>query len=114
MCAQAACGDIYGYGQGVAKNYPLAFVYYEKAAVQGHSVAQNKVGVAYWKGEGCGCEQSYEKAADWFEKLLVRATQTPWPPLGHSTPEARVFLKISSVRLSFARRAAPWGTQALS
>ena len=36
MRAQGYCGDLYGLGRGVAQDDRLAFMYYEKAAQQGH------------------------------------------------------------------------------
>ena len=62
MRAQAYCGDIYGFGCGVAKDDRLAFVYNEKAAQQGHLVAQFNTGISYRIGRGC--DQSYERAAE--------------------------------------------------
>ena len=66
MKAQAYVGNIYGFGDGVAKNDRLAFVYYEKAAQQGSAGCQYNTGLRYQDGRGC--EQSYERAAEWFEK----------------------------------------------
>ena len=66
MNAQATCGNLYDFGEGVAKDDRLAFVYYEKAAQQGSVKGQHNTGVCY--GRGKGCEQSYERAADWYEK----------------------------------------------
>ena len=40
MEAQARCGDLYRFGDGVAKDDHLAFVYYEKAALLGDASAQ--------------------------------------------------------------------------
>ena len=66
MMAQVICGDIYGFGRGVAKDERLAFVYHEKAAQQGHLSSQNNMGVHYMNG--LGCEQSFERAAEWLKK----------------------------------------------
>ena len=40
-------------------------MYYEKAARQGNSDSQFNAGNNYY--HGIGCEQSYERAAEWFE-----------------------------------------------
>ena len=66
MVAQANCGNLYDFGDGVAKDDRLALMYYEKAARQGDSESQFNSGVNY--RDGRGCEQSYEQAAEWFGK----------------------------------------------
>ena len=40
--------------------------YYEKAAQQGHTRSQSNLGVLY--AQGRGCEQSYERAAEWAKR----------------------------------------------
>ena len=62
MAAQACCGNVYGFGEGVAKDERLAFVYDEKAAQQGGIVSQYNTGNRH--RDGRGCEQSYERAAE--------------------------------------------------
>ena len=64
--AQAYCGTVYSFGQGVAKDARLAFVYHEKAAQQGYALSQSNVGIYYT--HGLVCEQSFERAAEWLEK----------------------------------------------
>ena len=66
MGAQAICGDIYRFGEGVAKDERLDFVYTEKAAQQGHSFSQHCMGYCYQ--QGTECKQSFEKAAEWYQK----------------------------------------------
>ena len=65
MEAQFLCGVLYGFGYGVANDDRLALMYYEKAARQGDSVSQFNAGNDYY--DGIGCEQSYERAAHWYE-----------------------------------------------
>ena len=65
MEAQGCCGDIYGHGWGVAKDDHLCFVYTERAAQQGHPASEFNTGVYY--RDGLGCEQSFVRAAEWFE-----------------------------------------------
>ena len=50
----------------MAKDERLSFTYSERAARQGLGVAQYNTGVDY--RDGRGCEQSYERAAEWYEK----------------------------------------------
>ena len=50
----------------MVKDDRLAFVYGEKAAQQGQALSQYNTGVCYYRGQGC--EQSSERAADWYEK----------------------------------------------
>ena len=57
MMAQGLCGDLYGFGRGVARDDRLASMYYEKAAQQGHALSQFNTGLSY--RDGRGCEQSY-------------------------------------------------------
>ena len=62
MQAQSCCGDLYEFGHGVAKDDRLSFVYGEMAAQQGQARSQFNTGVCYCHGRGC--EQSYERAAE--------------------------------------------------
>ena len=50
----------------MAKDNRLAFVCIEKAAQQGQAGSQLNTGLWYYHGKGC--EQSYERAAKWFEQ----------------------------------------------
>ena len=69
MLAQAHCGMLYGLGgHGVAKDDRLDFVYSEKAAQQGDVFSQFNTGNNYH--HGLGCEQSHERAAQWFGKAV--------------------------------------------
>jgi hypothetical protein len=43
---------MYTNGQGVAQDYKEAVAWYRKAAEQGHTGAQNNLGVSYAKGQG--------------------------------------------------------------
>ena len=54
----------------MAEDDHLAFVYYQKAALQGDGEAQNSLGHCY--EDGSGCEQNYEHAAEWFEKAALQ------------------------------------------
>ena len=70
MEAQAVCGDLYGFGFGVAKDGRLAFVYREKSAQQGDLVAQYNTGIEH--RDGLGCDQSYRRAAEWLQKAALQ------------------------------------------
>ena len=70
MNAQAHCGTLYRFGWGVARDDRLGLVYYEKAAQQGDATCQANAGVCY--SDGLGCEQSNERAAEWFEISFIR------------------------------------------
>ena len=69
------------FGFGVAKDDRLGFVYTEKAARQGLRMAQYNTGVD--SRDGHGCEQSYERAAEWFEKAAGRGHAGAMSNLGH-------------------------------
>ena len=70
LCAFFPAFDVRLFGNGVAKDECVAFVYYEKAAQQGDRVAQYNTGNCY--EDGRGCDQSYERAAEWFEKAALQ------------------------------------------
>jgi len=53
-------------GQGVEKNTKIAFMWYLKAAEQGHVKAERNVGHCYHDGEGT--EQDDEMAKKWLRK----------------------------------------------
>ena len=48
------------------QSYKKAFGWYEKAAEQGHRLAQYNANVMYYNGTGV--DQNYEKAAAWYKK----------------------------------------------
>jgi len=80
MHAQVVCGDIYGFGVGVAQDERLKFLHHEKAARQGHMVSQSNMGVNY--NNGFGCEQNYERAAEWFKKAAGQGHAPAMTSLG--------------------------------
>ena len=80
MEAQIYCGNMYDFGDGVAKDEQLALMYYEKAARQGHSHSQFNAGFFY--RDGRGCEQSYERAAEWYEKAAQQGYASAINELG--------------------------------
>ena len=80
MMAQGVCSDLYEFGCGVAKDDCLAFVYSEKAAQQGRRNAQFNTGVSY--RDGRGCDQSYERAAEWFQKAALQGLAAAQHSLG--------------------------------
>ena len=65
--AQKTLGSYYYLGSnGVEQSYSKAAYWYERAAEQGDSDAQCKIGFCY--NEGKGVEQSYSKAIYWYKK----------------------------------------------
>ena len=82
MMAQVDCGDLYTFGNGVAKDDRLAFVYSEKAAQQGHPKAQLNTGARY--RDGRGCDQCDERAAEWFEKAALQGHADAQHALGYA------------------------------
>ena len=73
-------GNLYEFGRGVVKDDRLVFVYVEKAAQQGHALSQLNTGVCYDRGKGC--EQSYKRAADWYEKAARQGDTEAMNSLG--------------------------------
>lgn len=59
-----ATAEAYYYGSGVSEDKTAAISWYQKAAEQGHSIAQYYLGVAY--GNGVGVEQDDDKAIHWL------------------------------------------------
>jgi len=82
MEAQAVCGDLYGFGFGVAKDGRLAFVYREKSAQQGDLVAQYNTGIEH--RDGLGCDQSYRRAAEWLQKAALQGHAGAQHALGYA------------------------------
>lgn len=66
--AQTALGCRYDKGVGVAEDPKTAFNLYQKAAKQGNTAAMYKI--AYLYAEGRGVEQSFDKAREWYQKML--------------------------------------------
>lgn len=66
--AQNALATMYAKGQGVARDYSQAHIWYQKAAEQGHGDAQFNLGDMYHKGEGVS--QDYTQAIDWYRKAV--------------------------------------------
>ena len=65
--AQNNLGWMYRNGNGVAKDYALAFFWgYKQAALQGHSDAQNNLSDLYEDGKGVA--QNETLAAFWYLK----------------------------------------------
>ena len=64
--AQFQLGVLYANGQGVARNYEEAVLWYRRSADQGDAVAQFNLGVRYDNGQGV--PQSYKEAALWYRR----------------------------------------------
>src|SRR5665213_933637 len=64
--AQNNLGCCYQDGQGVAKDYAEAVMWFRKAAEQNYAPAQNNLGYCYANGRGV--ERDYAKAVEWFRK----------------------------------------------
>jgi len=58
--------EIYGYGSGVDNDYDEAFAWYQKAAMQGHALAQYSLGKMYRHGRGVAADA--DMAIEWFQK----------------------------------------------
>ncbi len=65
--AQATIGWMYHTDKGVKKNLDRAYYWYQKAAKQGHLIAQNNIGVFHEQGLG-NARKSTVIAAIWYEK----------------------------------------------
>ena len=65
--AQATIGWMYHADKGVQKNLNRAYYWYQKAAVQGHLIAQNNIGVFHEQGLG-SARKSTKEAAKWYQE----------------------------------------------
>lgn len=65
--AQFELAEIYYKGDGVMKNYDTAFVWFEKAANQGHAESQHRMGHIYEYGVGLA-KKDNKQAFEWFHK----------------------------------------------
>jgi hypothetical protein len=57
---------MYRIGDGVPQDYKTAVKWYTLAAEQGHSYAQNNLGLIY--GNGDGVPQNYKAAVKWYTR----------------------------------------------
>ena len=80
--AQLVLGFNYETGtNGFSQNYPKAIKWYEKAALQGDTLAQYSLGELYALGKGV--RQSYTKAKQWFEKAAQQGDTLSQNTLGY-------------------------------
>ena len=80
MESQFQIGQMFYYGQGVARNYKEAAKWFRRAAEQGHLEAQNSY--AYIFSEGKGFSQDYAKALKWFRRAAERGLAKSQSNLG--------------------------------
>jgi len=64
--AQTKLGELYRRGQGVARNYEDALIWFRKAASLGDGEAQATLGDMYYGGEGLARDDG--KAAQWYHQ----------------------------------------------
>ena len=65
--AQYTLGLMYDKGYGVEIDFVQARKWYQKAAKQGHAVAQYKLGLIYYMGYG-GVSEDSNKARKWLQE----------------------------------------------
>jgi len=70
-------------------------VYHEKAAQQGYMISQHNTGINY--RDGIGCEQSFERAAEWFKKAADQGDVDAMAALG------RLYFNGQSVPQNYKR-----------
>jgi hypothetical protein len=63
--AQASLGDLYYYGQGLAKNHAEAVKWWRKAAEQGDPKSQFSMAFCYF--QGLGVERDVAQAMKWYQ-----------------------------------------------
>ena len=78
--AQAALGQRYETGEGVAEDHKQAVAWYRKAAKQGNAGAQYFLGLMYAKGQGM--TQDDKQAVAWFRKAAEQGNAGAQMALG--------------------------------
>lgn len=67
---------MYVYGEGVASDHAAAVSWFRKAADQGHTLAQNHLGLMF--ENGWGVAQDYVQAHRWYNLAAAGATDDPF------------------------------------
>ena len=60
----------YELGCNITNDYQKAFFWFQKAAKQGHTEAQNKLGILYYQGQGV--PKDYNQAFYWYRKAAEK------------------------------------------
>ena len=96
-------GTMFARGRGVAQDARRAVQYFQKAALQGHAVAQFELAECYDKGNGVA--QDYRQAATWYEKSAEQ---------GYARAQTSIAFMVETGQgiAIDAKRAAYWYTQA--
>ncbi len=105
--AQFQAGLIYVNGQGIAKDYKQAVVWFDKAAKQGHREAQTKLGFMYATGKGV--EQNYNSAFYWWYKASEQGDVIAQYNLGLMYAKGQGVVKDNSLAVSWYSKAAAQG-----
>ncbi|HSF66677.1 MAG TPA: tetratricopeptide repeat protein [Nitrospiraceae bacterium] len=77
--AQYYIGLLYDFKKGVAQDFSMARLWYEKAAAQGHAGAQNNLGGLYEFGHGV--PQNDVLAYMWYSLAAAHPTDDEWRDL---------------------------------
>ena len=85
---QFGVGYAYANGLGVEKDENEAAKWYRKAADQGHTAAQNNLGVLYLNGKG-GLPKDEAEAARWYRKAADQGLSTAQNNLGTLSEQGR-------------------------
>ena len=78
--AEVKLGRMYQNGQGVARSYPYAMAWFQKAASQGSTDAENNIGVIYQYG--LGVQRDYAQAMTWYQKAAAQGNADAQTNLG--------------------------------
>ncbi|KAF9352972.1 hypothetical protein BGX26_009247 [Mortierella sp. AD094] len=73
-------GQMYENGHGVPQEYSKAVDWYQKAANQGHAIAQHNLGSMYKCGQGVA--QDHFKAVEWYQKAASQGEVVAQKDLG--------------------------------
>lgn len=102
LMSQFYLGEMYELGHSVSKNYVSAFMWYEKAAENGYSPAQDKLG--YFYSSGIGVPRQDLKAAEiWYMKAAEAGNAN-----------AQKVIKYEEVQLARAKAGDPEGQRRIA
>lgn len=86
------------------QDFTKAFIWYEKAALNGDNDAQNSLGDCYYWGHGV--QQDYKQAVYWFEKAAESEHSEALFNLGHCYENAQGVEENAELAANYYRRAA--------
>ncbi|PCJ29856.1 MAG: hypothetical protein COA94_00430 [Rickettsiales bacterium] len=107
VVSQANLASCYYKGEGVAKDFDKAVLWYRKAADQGYADAQNSLGNRYYNGEGV--DKDFTKAVLWYRKAADQENADAQHNLGNRYYNGEGVAQDLSKAVLWHRKAADQG-----